>query len=64
MKFKDLKSKSVDELEKIKQDVAKEIIKEKALIKIGTQPKNPGKFKESKKTIARINRLLADAKKK
>ena len=62
MKFKDLKTKSVDELNKIKNDLLNDITKERALIKIGTQPKNVGKYKEAKKSIARINFIKSNNK--
>lgn len=58
MKYRDLKSKTEDELIKIKQELSTEIMKDRALIKIGTKPKSLGNYREAKKTIARINMML------
>ena len=64
MKFKELKVLSNAELTERKNELYKELIKENAQIAIGTSPKNPGKIRLTKKTIARINTLLAEADKK
>ena len=64
MKFKELKTLKKAELEDKKNELYKELIKENAQIAIGTIPKNPGKIKLKKKTIARINMILAEADKK
>lgn len=64
MKFKELKTLPKTELEQKKNELYKELVKENAQIAIGTTPKNPGKIKLAKKTIARINQLLAEEAKK
>ena len=62
MKHKELKTLSSQDLNAKKAELFKELIKENAHIASGTTPKNPGKLKLTKKTIARINTLLAEAK--
>jgi len=64
MKFKELKTMQKTELKEKKNELYKELIKENAQIATGTTPKNPGKIKLTKKTIARINMLLAEETKK
>jgi len=59
MKFKELEKKSKDELLKMKSDLLTDMLKERALIKVGTQPKNIGKYREARRTVAKINMLLA-----
>ena len=43
-------------------ELKKEMIKNNAQIAIGTVPENPGRVREIKKTIARINTLLRKLK--
>lgn len=62
MKFKELKTLPRQELEDKKLELYKELIKENAQIATGTTPKNPGKITLKKKTIARINTILTEAK--
>lgn len=64
MKFKELKALAKAELTEKKNELYKELIKENAQIAIGTTPKNPGKVRLAKKTIARINTILTEANKK
>jgi len=64
MKFKDLKAMPVAELKDKFAQLNQELIKERAQIATGTTPKSPGKIKVARKTIARINMILAEAKKK
>lgn len=45
-------------------ELKKEMIKVNAQIAIGTIPENPGRIKEIKKTIARLNTLLKQLKEK
>lgn len=45
-------------------ELKKEMIKVNAQIAIGTVPENPGRIKEIKKTIARLNTLLKQLKEK
>ncbi|MBI4141507.1 50S ribosomal protein L29 [Candidatus Woesearchaeota archaeon] len=64
MNHKELKTLPKTDLQNKRIELYKELMKENAQIAIGTLPKNPGKIKLSKKTIARINTLLAEADKK
>jgi len=58
MKFKELQNKNKDELTKMKADLLTDMLKERALIKVGTQPKNIGKYRQARRTIAKINMIL------
>ena len=59
MKIKDLKSMPVEELKAKKVELQNELIKERAQVATGTVSKNPSKIKIARKTIARINTILA-----
>ncbi len=48
----------IDKMEEMKLELAKE----RAQIKIGGVPENPGKMKEMKKTIARIKTKLSETR--
>ncbi len=61
MKFKDLKIIQKTELNEKLLELRRELIKENAQVAIGTIPKNPGKLKQTKKTIAKIKTLLNKA---
>jgi len=54
----ELKLMQKQELEDKLKELKKELMKENAQIAIGTVPKNPGKIKQIKKTIARIIFML------
>ncbi len=64
MKFKDLKAMPVAELKEKLAQLKLELTKERAQIATGTVPKSPGKVKVTRKTIARIETLLAVEDKK
>ena len=64
MKFKEIKTLGKTELAEKRTELYKELMKENAQIALGTTPKNPGKVKLTKKTIARINTILTEADKK
>jgi len=64
MKFKELKAMPREELEKKITDIQLELMKDRAQIAIGAAPKSAAKIRQSKKTIARINTILAEAEKK
>lgn len=64
MKFKDLKILSPTELNQKKQELYTELIKQNAQRAVGTNPKNPGKLKQTKKTLAKIHHILAEAERK
>lgn len=59
MKHKELKNLSKEELNKKLEELKKELMKDNAQVATGTIPKNPGKIYNARKTIARINMLLA-----
>ena len=60
MKIKELRGYSKDDLSQKKVELYKDLMKENAQISTGTVPKNPGKIRVMKKTIARINTILAE----
>ena len=62
MKIKELKALSQNDLNSKKTELYKELMKDNAQISTGTIPKNPGKIRLAKKTIARINTLLSQKK--
>jgi len=57
MKFSDLQSKSVDDRQKLLAETKMELMKENAQVAVGTMSKNPGRIRQLKKTIARLNHL-------
>ncbi len=59
MKFKELKALQPAELREKSLELKKELMKENAQVAIGTMPKNPRKLRLAKKTIARIEMILA-----
>ncbi len=60
MKIKELRSYAVEDLNKKKAELKKELMKEMAMISTGTLPKSPGKIRAMKRTIARIMTILAE----
>jgi ribosomal protein L29 len=64
MKFKELKALPQAELRGKITELRKELMKENAQVAIGTVPKNPRKLRLAKKTIARIETILAVAQTK
>jgi len=60
MKTKQLRIMPKEELSKKMLELRKELMKENAQVATGTIPKNPGKLKVTKKTIARIKTLLTE----
>lgn len=59
MKFKELKAMPAEELKIKLGDLQKDLIKDNAQVATGTIPKNPSKIRLAKKSIARINMILA-----
>lgn len=59
MKFKDLKSMPEEELSAKKNELSNDLIKDRAQVATGTVSKNPSKIRLARKTIARINTILA-----
>ena len=59
MKIKELRGMGAAELKMKMQELYKELMKDNAQVATGTIPKNPGKLKLAKKTIARIKTLLS-----
>ena len=62
MKIKELRVLGENELKQKMTELYKELMKDNAQVATGTIPKNPGKLRLSKKTIARIKTLLAQKK--
>jgi len=58
MKIKELRALGKEELNNKMNEIYKELMKDNAQIATGTIPKNPGKIKVAKKTIARIKTIL------
>lgn len=54
MKYKDLKQKKKEELQKLLADSELELLKERAQSATGTALKNPGKISALRRTIAKI----------
>lgn len=60
MKAKELRSLNVADLKKKKAELSVDLMKEYAQVATGTIPKNPGRIRKSRKTIARISMVLAE----
>ncbi len=58
IKAKDLVSLKKEELEKKLDELGMEIMKENTQVASGTSPKNPGKFRNAKKNVARIRTII------
>ena len=58
MKKKELKAQNPANLKTKLSELRAELLKEKAQIAVGTLPKNPGKIRNARRTIARILTLL------
>lgn len=59
MKIKELRVMQEAELKQKMLELHKELMKDNAQVATGTIPKNPGKLRLAKKTIARIHTILA-----
>ena len=59
MKIKELRTLGENELKQKMSELYKELMKDNAQVATGTIPKNPGKLRLTKKTIARIKTILA-----
>lgn len=57
-RMKELKTMSKDEIREKLQQLKTELSAEKGAVAASTKPENPGKIKEIKRTIARINTVL------
>ena len=62
MKIKELRALGEAELKAKLQELQKELMKDNAQVATGTIPKNPGKLRLAKKTIARIKTLMSAKK--
>ena len=58
VKKKDLRMMGEGELKEKKQELEAELSREKGAIASGTRAENPGKIREMRRTIARINTIL------
>lgn len=54
---KDLRGMSVEELNDKRMQLKIELSKERSAVASGTKPENPGKIREIRKTIARIETI-------
>ncbi len=59
MKTSELRTMGEIELNQKMEEIQKELMKDNAQVAIGTAPKNTGKLRLAKKTIARIKTVLA-----
>lgn len=59
MKFKELVAMAQPDLKSKLTDLQKDLMKDNAQVASGTLPKNPGKIRMTKKTIAKIKQILA-----
>lgn len=57
MKYKELVNLKPAELEKKEHEATYELIKLRAQVATGTNPKNPGQIKQLKKMLAKINTI-------
>lgn len=57
MKAREIREMSEEDMEAQIIELKNELIKENGQIAIGTTPKNPGRLKQIKKNIARINTI-------
>ena len=62
MKLKELKTKSIAELQTTLTELRKELIKLNTQVATGTTLKSPGQIKKLKKSIARIMTLTSQKK--
>ncbi len=60
LRTEELEDMSRKELEEKMDELQLELAKEKAQVKIGGVPENPGKMNEMRKTIARIKTMLSE----
>ena len=58
LRAKEAKGMSTEELEKQMQQLHTELSRERGSVASGTQAENPGKIRETRKTIARIKTIL------
>lgn len=59
MKFKELVAMAQPDLKLKLTELQKDLMKDNAQVASGTLPKNPGKIRLTKKTIAKIKQILA-----
>lgn len=59
MKFKELAAMAQPDLKAKLTELQKDLMKDNAQVATGTLPKNPGKIRVTKKTIAKIKQILA-----
>ena len=60
MKAKELRAMNEGDLNSKLFELGKELMKDNAQVAIGTPPKNTGRIKLTKKTIARIKTILTE----
>ena len=60
MKAKELRALNPDDLKKKQSELKRDLMKEYAQVATGTIPKNPGRIRQVRKTVARISMVLAE----
>ncbi len=58
LRVDDIKDMSYEDIVSKKNELRFELAREKALLATGSAPENPGRIRELKRTIARINTML------
>ena len=58
LRVDDIKDMSYEDIVSKKDELRFELAREKALLATGSAPENPGRIRELKRTIARINTVL------
>jgi large subunit ribosomal protein L29 len=58
LRVDDIKDMSYEDIVSKKNELRFELAREKALLATGSAPENPGRIRELKRTIARINTVL------
>jgi large subunit ribosomal protein L29 len=64
LRSKEIRKMKPDERQKQLDDLIAELLRERALISAGGAPENPGRSKELRRTIARINTIINEEKNK
>jgi ribosomal protein L29 len=58
MKYKEIETKNADELQKMLDELYKDLMKDYVQISAGTTPKSPGAVRNRKKSIAKVKAAL------
>ncbi len=63
LRKKEIKEMTATELEKKREQFTEEVFKERGQVSTHGKPNNPGRYREMRRTIARINTALKNKKK-